>query len=621
MKYARSAIVVLMLTLAALVRAGPQQRDGAPAVGDGQIAGVVMHAGTNPTPVRRAIVSISGGGLASARSAITDDAGRFSFVQLPAGTFRVVVRKPAYLEAAFGSSRPGQDGSAIALAAGERADIVIRMFKGAAIAGVVRDAVGRPLASVQVSVVDLRRRAQSILGSQFGEPFTTDDRGAYRIYGLLPGEYLVAAVTEPAGTGPISMWSAADMDALLAGLVQLQKNASLGVSFRPTPAAPARLAPIFHPATAYSSEAARIRVDAGDERDGIDISVTPVRAAAIEGTVTGGVSNLADVEVGLIAFGPRFSSQYVGIATSRPDATGAFAFRNLPPGRYRVLARAKAGPVNPDDVVTQRFTGGGSAGGVRTIAPTTVYVGEQLFGSTDVEMRGQDVGVSLSLQPGGSIAGRVVFAGATPPKIEDLSAVRIGMTAGTESVFDDSRLVAGTSVENVPTISPKPDGTFQVNGIAPMRYQLYARPPAQLSSAWTLRSAVVDGRDLLDETLDGANLRVSGVTLTFGDTPTRLSGTLQSASGQPAAEYFVVVFAADRRFWREGSRRSVAVRPSSAGQFTFPNLPAGDYFLAALTDVDASEWQRPEFLEQIAPSAIAVTLAWGDSRVQHIRIR
>src|SRR5262245_17589680 len=175
---------LLAVTLVAV--AGFQQRDASTAaVGDAEIAGVLMSAGATPSPVRRAVVSISGGGLAFMRGVVTDDAGRFVFSRLPAGTFRVTARKAAYIDPSYGATRPGQEGSPIALAAGQRLEIAMTIFKGAVIAGVVRDVAGRPLASVPVSVVDLQRTHP--FAPSIGLDITTDDRGAYRVYGLMPG--------------------------------------------------------------------------------------------------------------------------------------------------------------------------------------------------------------------------------------------------------------------------------------------------------------------------------------------------------------------------------------------------------------------------------------------------
>jgi hypothetical protein len=107
------------------------------------------------------------------------------------------------------------------------------------------------------------------------------------------------------------------------------------------------------------------------------------------------------------------------------------------------------------------------------------------------------------------------------------------------------------------------------------------------SSGWHLRSAVVNGRDVLDFPMDfaAAATDVSGAVLTLTDRPSELSGTFRAASGQAAPEFFVVVLPADRALW-PSARRLKSTRPASDGRFAFSGLPAGDYFIAALTDLD-----------------------------------
>jgi hypothetical protein len=49
------------------------------------------------------------------------------------------------------------------------------------------------------------------------------------------------------------------------------------------------------------------------------------------------------------------------------------------------------------------------------------------------------------------------------------------------------------------------------------------------------------------------------------------------------------------------------------------NLPAGEYFVAALTDVEDGEWFDPEFLNTlVGPSTLKVTI--GDRTLQNLRV-
>jgi hypothetical protein len=88
----------------------------------------------------------------------------------------------------------------------------------------------------------------------------------------------------------------------------------------------------------------------------------------------------------------------------------------------------------------------------------------------------------------------------------------------------------------------------------------------------------------------------------------------------PASDYFVVVFSKDLSYWKPGSRRIAMARPTSTGAFSVRNLPAGDYLIAALTDVEDGEWFDPTFLAQLVPAAKALTIRAGEVTKTDLRI-
>lgn len=51
-----------------------------------------------------------------------------------------------------------------------------------------------------------------------------------------------------------------------------------------------------------------------------------------------------------------------------------------------------------------------------------------------------------------------------------------------------------------------------------------------------------------------------------------------------------------------------STRVSTRGTYQIDQLPAGDYFVAAIDDRFAADWQRPQRLESLARSATRVTL-------------
>jgi hypothetical protein len=626
MKGRSAKFEVRIATLVALILAtglAAQQRDtrSVPA-GTGQISGVVVSAGTAPEPVRRAIVTIAGD-LTESRSVVTDDAGRFVFGRLPAGRFTISAKKAAWLPGQFGAARPGRAGSAVALGDGEKRDISITLHRGAVISGALRDETGAPVAGVNVVAIDVRVLAANPAAS-VPDGVMTDDRGMYRIFGLPPSDYVVVASPAPPGSGETGARSAAELDALFATLNDRQSR---------TPASPAPqlprsraavgYSPVFYPGTPMYSDAARLRVAAGDEKSGVSFTVTHVPVASVEGMVTGETPSLAATILFVIPDGPRLSSfpGTLGITSVPPNARGEFRYGNLPPGRYRIVARARKGPPDPNAPLPPAPTG--IRGGSPPPNVTVEAVGDMLYGVADIEVRGQDIGgVTIAMQLGGFMSGKLVFDAAQNARPEDVTQFRVGvqLVAG-GGVSQQGSTRVGGAINAIPPVNVKSDGTFLITGIGPSTYFVTCQIPAHLANAWKVRSAIVDGRDLLDSNLEGPSVALRNVVVTLSDKRTEIAGTLQSASGQPISDYYVVAFSADRANWRQGSRRNASARPATNGRFVIADLPAGEYFLAALTDLDPLEWQTAEFLEQVAGAGVKVTISEGEKRVQDLRVK
>jgi hypothetical protein len=77
----------------------------------------------------------------------------------------------------------------------------------------------------------------------------------------------------------------------------------------------------------------------------------------------------------------------------------------------------------------------------------------------------------------------------------------------------------------------------------------------------------------------------------------------------------VVVFPADKAYWLRGSRRAQFVRPSTDGRWVMRGLPPGDYLLATVPDMDATDLGDTAFLDQLAPNSTRFTLAEGEKKV------
>ena len=84
---------------------------------------------------------------------------------------------------------------------------------------------------------------------------------------------------------------------------------------------------------------------------------------------------------------------------------------------------------------------------------------------------------------------------------------------------------------------------------------------------------MLGNRDLLDVPLDIGATDVSGLTATFTDRHTELNGRLVTPAGAPATDYVVIVFAADRAFWRPQARRLASARPATEGSLSSKTCP------------------------------------------------
>ena len=626
-------LVLVALAIVPIALAG-QQRDAAPRpAGTGEISGVVWSAGSTPQPVRRAVVSLAGGDL-PARSVITDDAGQFVFAKLPAGTYSVTAKKPAYLPTEFGSTKPGRAGAKLPLGVGEKRAIGLTIFKGGAIAGSLRDEMGRPVAGASVSAIDARA-ARDPNSSVSPETVSSDDRGEYRIFGLMPGDYVIVASATPPGAGEIALRSATEMDAVLASLAQRQ-NRPVPVASAPTVAgAPAPTptpmprpaligyAPVYFPGTPLYVEGARIHVEAGDERAGVSFVASHVPVASIEGVVSGGVANLATVQLSITPDTPRFNISTGGITSTPPDANGVFKYGNLAPGRYRIVARVRSGPPDPNApaLAGRAQAVGGISGGAPPPGVVLAPTGDMLYAVAEVDVRGQDVtGVSLQLQMGGTLSGKVVFDAAKAPVPDDLTELRCSVSLlGGSWVAQTGNTRVGPALSSIQAVNLNADGTFEIRGVGPALYTVSCQLPSEYGTVWKLRSAIVDGRDLLDTQIQGPSVSLRGATLTLSDKRTQVTGTVRSGSGQPASDCYVVAFSTDRANWRIGSRRNMTARPATDGSYELADLPPGEYFLALVTDPDPLDWQLPESLEPLSQGSVKIRVPEGAKVVQDLK--
>src|SRR5262249_35179499 len=304
----RTTLVALMLF--AVPSVGPAQtpaRDTpATEIGTAVIRGRVIAA-AGERPLAKVEVRAVAGEQHVNKTVLTDGNGRFQIGNLPAGRYVVTTARQNYVSASFGQRRPLGPGTPIDVAAGQivsRIDFVLE--RTAAISGRILDEFGDPAPGAQVTTgryafVNGERIMQSA-----GATASTNDLGEYRLSGLRPGQYFVAA-TLAHGT----FADTSDRTAYLA---------------------------TFYPGSGNPAEAQRIRVTAGQTVSGVNMALQPVIGSRISGIALDSHGQpMANASVNLMsrtgyAFGASGSSQ------ARYD--GTFTISGIPPGEYRLRANS-----------------------------------------------------------------------------------------------------------------------------------------------------------------------------------------------------------------------------------------------------------------------------------------
>src|SRR5262249_42821992 len=102
----RARVVLYLVAVSALLTAPadaigqirPPARDvTAPSIGTASLSGIVLTDDTDHRPVRHASVSLSTGEIRLPMTAVTDDEGKFGFVNLPAGNYTLTASKSGYV--------------------------------------------------------------------------------------------------------------------------------------------------------------------------------------------------------------------------------------------------------------------------------------------------------------------------------------------------------------------------------------------------------------------------------------------------------------------------------------------------------------------------------------------
>jgi len=617
----------------------------------GLVVGRVVDGSTN-RPIAGAIVSILGGfGPGSPPRAMTNAGGYFVFRKLAKGSYSLAATRPGYIDGAYGRRRPGGGAAALQLEDGERVSgLVIAMWRQATIGGTVSDEAGEPVIGAQVTAYQRRFAGGRYRTVQAGTAMT-DDRGVYRIAALPPGDYLVAfiwkEVSMPAATAELLRTAPSTNDPkaqealrerfMLAPSLAIPGSSSamqVGSSVRdlpfdmPVPPSADDSVYIypsqFYPGVPSPARSTAVVLASGQERAGVDFTLTPVKTARVSGTLVGPTGPVANAAVRLVATGDESFPELDASATLTGDA-GEFTLLGVPPGQYtlKVLRtpRPPIAPPNTTTTMTQIQVGSsmvmttttGPLPGGTLPPPTPVSDEPTLFTDTPVNVGNRDVtDVMVTLQRGPRIAGRFDFDG-THDRPDARALMRVPVTLDRVDVTPAPNARAA----GLPGHADE-TGAFKTPAVAPGRYLVRV---GGILPDWSLKSVTVDGRDVSESPLD-LRADVNTVVITFTDRPTKLNGVVRTTEGSADADAVVVVFPVDQSGWADYGYNPRRVRSTHAarnGSYTIAGLPPGDYYVAAIHEDTTPQWQEPRVMEDLARGATQVRLGDGDTRSQDLK--
>jgi hypothetical protein len=532
--------------------------------GTGKIGGRIVSSDTG-NPIRRAQVMLQAPAIRVNRTDTTDNDGRYEFADLPAGRYQLRVSKAGYVTLEYGQARPFEAGKPLDLV--EETPLLKTDFslpRGSVITGRVADEFGDPVADVVVQAM----RYQFTNGQRqlvaAGRQATTDDIGQYRIFGLMPGDYLVRAS------------------------VRGGQLAAAVLGTAPAPGEPVEepsgYPPTYFPGVIDIGQAQAVTVALGQELSSISLSLSPARLAKISGNAVdsqGHPLNGAAVVLRPSAGGGAGGALNIG-GGNQVRQDGSFVLNNVAPGEYTIDIQQR--PRNLQQGLA---------------AP------DLEFASIPLSVSGADItGLTIVTTPGVMVSGKVVLqtqkTQATP-----LRGLQVGATApsGSQSLLGIAgRALGGGRVAD--------DGTFQLRGLAGPQMIRMGSVPA----GWTVKSIMLEGQDITDTAYDFKPGRdIAGITVTLTDRLTDLSGAVHDVRGQVVKDYVLVVFAQDSKFWGGQSRFVRTARPNQDGVYSLKGLPPGQYYAVAVESLETGTQNDPAVLERLKPKGKVFSLTEGQT--------
>ena len=411
------------------------------------------------------------------QKATTDHDGYFRFPKLAAGSYSLMAAAPAFVQADRDSGKL----KSVLVGEDEKVEgINFALVRGGVITGRVTDADGRPVVEQQVNIYPAEMYNQQVQRQIYATGNAqTDDRGIYRVFGLLAGRYKVAV-------------GRSDDE------LNVTYNQGRNISYKQ----------VFYPDATDQAKATIVEVTEGSEANNIDITVGRVvqMFSASGQLVDESGQPVPNLRLGLqrqLGQRTEFINSF-GMANSR----GEFVLEGLVPGKYSVFLF----PNQNNDMRIEPFS----------------------FDLVDQDV----VGLTVKLLKGATITGTVVLENedkAIFAKLLQLQLRGIGMVTGGGGVGFGSSSMSPLGPGGSFRLSGLPGGTISLMFATPGM----PMPPKGFVVTRVERDGIVSPRGL--EVKDGEQLAGVRVFVAYGSATLRGVITVENGPPPQKGRFFVRV--------------------------------------------------------------------------------
>ena len=532
----RSVLLALLFTLSALA-----EQSGA------SLSGVISD-GVTGSAIRGARVSLQLLGPENASAlAVSDQSGRFSFVNLPPGRYRLIAARQGYERLSYGAGKSTQPGQIVTLVAGEaKQGLDFALPPLSAIAGTVLDEDGDPMMRANVSLLrTFYPRGKPQLTSVRNA--MTNDRGEYRLFDVPPGRYFLTAAQDMPRLAAV----------MRAAAGQPPQQERYGLEYYPNALDPSSASPVI--------------LQPGKELHGYDFRLTPQPAVHIKGHVVGPMDHLAEfygLYLGIAAADSLGQGTFQrGFGAGPPDY--AFEIPDIPPGSYIAWGTLSG----RDKETGQR---------VEFAARQRIEVGAT--GDDDV---------TLTLQPGIDISGKVRVEGEGAAGQKNL---RVMLVSGDEMMARHENYTTQASA----------DGSFTFKDVVPGIWDINVTP---IPDGGYIKSMRLGEQDVLTEDMTIGPDSKGPLDIVVSARGATIAGDVDNG-GQSEDSRPIVLLAPEGRFSNVFSFYAVAVADEN-GHFSMKALTPGAYKLFAFDDMERNAYFDPDFLKPFAAKGTPVKLSEG----------